>query len=45
MSTFDYGNTRLRARLSRLLAKETLEELTRADNMDGFLSLLIKNCI
>ncbi|NMB61063.1 MAG: V-type ATPase subunit [Chloroflexi bacterium] len=42
MSTFDYGNTRLRARLSRLLAQETLEELTRADNMDGFLSLLIK---
>jgi len=42
MSTFEYGNTRLRARLSRLLTKETLEELTRADNMDGFLSLLIK---
>jgi len=42
MSTFDYGNTRLRVRLSRLLTKETLEELTRADNMDGFLSLLIK---
>ena len=42
MSTFDYGNTRLRARLSQLLTKETLEELTRAENIDGFLSLLIK---
>ena len=42
MSTFDYGNTRLRARSSRLLPKETLEELTRAENIDGFLSLLIK---
>ncbi len=41
-STFDYGNTRLRARLSQLLTKETLEELTRAENIDGFLSLLIK---
>ena len=43
MATFDYGNTRLRARLSRLLTKEMLEEMTRADNLDGFLSLLIKS--
>ena len=42
MSTFDYGNTRLRARLSRLLTKEMLEEMTRTDNIDGFLSSLIK---
>ena len=43
MSTFDYGNTRLRARFSHLLMKEMLEEMTRADNLDGFLSLLIKS--
>ncbi|HAF60862.1 MAG TPA: hypothetical protein DCK95_00870 [Anaerolineaceae bacterium] len=43
MSTFDYGNTRLRARLSRLLTKEMLEEMTRTDNIDGFLSSLIKS--
>jgi len=43
MATFDYGNTRLRARLSRLLTKEMLEEMTRADNIDGFLSSLIKS--
>jgi len=42
MSTFDYGNTRLRARISHLLSKEMLEELTRVENIDGFLSLLIK---
>ncbi|NMC30382.1 MAG: V-type ATPase subunit [Pelolinea sp.] len=43
MSTFDYGNTRLRARFPQLLMKEMLEEMTRAENLDGFLSLLIKS--
>ena len=43
MSTFDYGNTRLRARISRLMTREMLEELTRATNIDGFLSLLVKS--
>ncbi len=43
MSTFDYGNARLRARFPNLLMKEMLEEMTRADNLDGFLSLLIKS--
>lgn len=43
MSTFDYGNTRLRARFPQLIRKEMLEEMTRADNLDGYLSLLIKS--
>jgi ATP synthase A1 C subunit len=41
-SFFDYGNTRLRARLSRSLSFRTLERLSESANIEGFLSALSK---
>jgi vacuolar-type H+-ATPase subunit C/Vma6 len=42
MSFFDYGNTRLRARLSRMLSVRTLERLSESINIEAFLSALLK---
>ena len=41
-SFFDYGNTRLRARLSHRLSVRTLERLSESTNIEGFLSALSK---
>ncbi len=42
MSGYDYGNTRLRAMKSRLLSKEILESLARAENLETFITSLTK---
>jgi ATP synthase A1 C subunit len=42
MPSFDYGNTRLRARLSHMLSVRTLERLSESANIEGFLSALSK---
>jgi vacuolar-type H+-ATPase subunit C/Vma6 len=42
MAYFDYGNTRLRARLSHILPVRTLERLSESTTIDGFLSALSK---
>jgi vacuolar-type H+-ATPase subunit C/Vma6 len=42
MSFFDYGNTRLRARLSHLLSIRLLERLSETTNVDALLSALTK---
>ncbi len=42
MSFFDYGNTRLRAKVSRLLSMRLLDRLSETASMDVFLSALTK---
>lgn len=43
MALFDYGNTRLRARLSNLFPIETLESLSELTAIDSFISTLSKS--
>lgn len=42
MALFDYGNTRLRARLSEILNHEMLESFSDLSSMDSFISALTK---
>jgi vacuolar-type H+-ATPase subunit C/Vma6 len=42
MALFDYGNTRLRARLSEALDEETLESFCDLPSLDSFISALTK---
>ncbi len=42
MALFDYGNTRLRARISSLLPIETLESFTNSSSIDSLISSLTK---
>lgn len=39
---YDYGNARLRAMKSRLLARKELDALVEAGNLQGFISVLVK---
>jgi ATP synthase A1 C subunit len=42
MALYDYGNTRLRARISRLLSTQTLESYSDLTSIDSFVSALTK---
>jgi len=42
MALYDYGNTRLRARISRLLSVQTLESYSDLTSIDSFISALTK---
>lgn len=42
MALFDYGNTRLRARLSEALNEETLESFCNLSSLDSYISALTK---
>jgi vacuolar-type H+-ATPase subunit C/Vma6 len=42
MALYDYGNTRLRARISRLLSIQTLESYTNLTSIDSLISALTK---
>jgi vacuolar-type H+-ATPase subunit C/Vma6 len=42
MALYDYGNTRLRARISRLLSIQTLESYSDLTSIDSFISALTK---
>ena len=42
MALYDYGNTRLRARISRLLSLQTLESYSDLTSIDSFVSALTK---
>ena len=45
MALYDYGNTRLRARISRLQSIQTLESFSDLTSIDSFVSSLTKTPI